>query len=346
MKRGAWISWSRLSAWSRIKYSLAIIIATFQGIQKVAAWRPQVVVTNTLTLCYGSIAAWALRLPHVWHLHEFGTDDHGSYVLGERVTKRVIGLSSSTCIVASRALASDYERFIPQSKLNVIYYSMHRANLGGTAPVPSTTSSRDGTGVFRIAIVGGLIEGKGQADAIKAVGCLAREGLAVELTVVGGGNPIYLETLKRIALTDAHGASVVFTERVKTALPFMRSSHLLAVCSKREGFGRVTIEAMSLGKPVVGARSGATPELVVDGFNGFLYEYGNPRDLANKLRLLHDDRDLGERLGENGKRWAAGHFTKARYSKEIVALITGVAENPGVVARLRTHIPPPADQAN
>lgn len=331
VRRGAWISWRPLSAGARIKYFLGILIASIRGLNLLAAWRCDVVVTNTLTLCYGSIIARVLRLPHLWYLHEFGADDHGvSYVFGERLTKRFIGLMSSTCIVASRALASDYERFIPRSKLNVIYYSMHRANLNDNALVAGNPPSDAATGVFRIVIVGGLIAGKGQADAIQAVGYLADDGLAVELTVVGGGDPVFLQTLRRIASSDARGASVIFTERVKTALPFMRSSHVLAVCSKREGFGRVTIEAMSLGKPVVGARSGATPELVVDGFNGFLYKYGDPRDLAAKLRLLHDDRNLLEHLGENGKRWASEQFSRARYANEIDAVFSTLPKKPGM----------------
>ncbi len=318
--------------WARIKYSLGIIVASLQGIKRLAAWRCDAVVTNTLTLCYGSLIAWVLRLPHLWHLHEFGTDDHGvSYVFGEHLTKRFIGLMSSTCVVASRALASDYGRFMPESKLNVIYYSMHRANIDDNTLVATCPPSA-GSGVFRVVIVGGLIEGKGQADAIKAVGYLANEGLAVELTVVGGGDPIYLETLRRTAATDAPRALVTFTQRVKTALPFMRSSDVLVICSKREGFGRVTIEAMSLGKPVVGARSGATPELVVDGFNGFLYKYGDARDLAAKLRPLYENRVLVEQLGENGKRWASEHFTRERYADEMNAVLSTLPKKPGMVA--------------
>jgi len=44
------------------------------------------------------------------------------------------------------------------------------------------------------------------------------------------------------------------------------------MCSRDEGMGRVTVEAMSYGKPVLGYRGGATPELLTDEVDGFLYE--------------------------------------------------------------------------
>jgi glycosyltransferase involved in cell wall biosynthesis len=47
-----------------------------------------------------------------------------------------------------------------------------------------------------------------------------------------------------------------------------------------EGFGRVTVEAMKVGRPVVGANGGGTVELIRDGWNGLFYRLGDAVDLA------------------------------------------------------------------
>jgi glycosyltransferase involved in cell wall biosynthesis len=45
-------------------------------------------------------------------------------------------------------------------------------------------------------------------------------------------------------------------------------------------------ESMALGKPVIASRIGGIPELVIDGRTGFLFEPGNFRELAEKIRCL------------------------------------------------------------
>ena len=76
-----------------------------------------------------------------------------------------------------------------------------------------------------------------------------------------------------------------------------------------EGFGLPPVEAMAAGAPVVGTRSGALPETVIDGETGFLVEKNDPQALAQQiLRLLTDD-DLREKMGRAARRRALSTFT-------------------------------------
>ena len=76
-----------------------------------------------------------------------------------------------------------------------------------------------------------------------------------------------------------------------------------------EGFGLPPVEAMAAGTPVVGTRSGALPETVVDGETGFLVEKNDPQALAQQiLRLLTDD-DLREKMGRASRHRALSTFT-------------------------------------
>jgi len=70
--------------------------------------------------------------------------------------------------------------------------------------------------------------------------------------------------------------------------------------SKVDSYGYVYLEAWAMGKPVIGARAGAIPEVIRDGIDGFLVKFGDSLDLAEKLILLRNS-SLREYLGENGR---------------------------------------------
>ncbi|MDP8909468.1 MAG: glycosyltransferase family 4 protein [Chloroflexota bacterium] len=76
-----------------------------------------------------------------------------------------------------------------------------------------------------------------------------------------------------------------------------------------EPFGLVAIEAMAMGKPVIAARSGGLPEVVIDDVTGLLVEPGDVEDLRHALVRLMSDRELRERLGQASARRAERHFS-------------------------------------
>ena len=84
-----------------------------------------------------------------------------------------------------------------------------------------------------------------------------------------------------------------------------------------EAFARVTVEGMLCGKPIIGARSGATPELVKDGFNGLLYEPGNHQDLAEKVKYLIDHSEEAKQMGANGFEWASKESTIEKCASQV-----------------------------
>ena len=70
----------------------------------------------------------------------------------------------------------------------------------------------------------------------------------------------------------------------------------LVLPSRQEGMGRVVVEALCSGRPVVGANTGGIPDLVRDGHNGILVDPGDTPALADALVHLLSDRELAERL--------------------------------------------------
>jgi glycosyltransferase involved in cell wall biosynthesis len=97
-----------------------------------------------------------------------------------------------------------------------------------------------------------------------------------------------------------------------------------------EGFGLPPVEAMAAGAPVVGTRSGALPETVIDGETGFLVEKNDPQALAQQiLRLLTDD-DLREKMGRAARRRALSTFTWELAASRVTGLYRRLLnEQPG-----------------
>lgn len=319
---GSWVSWREPSFWARGKAAAKIAYRLLPAIHVIRRWSCDAVYSNALTVCGGALAAQTLNLPHIWHLHEFGKEDHGLfYKFGENVSNRAIGRMSSTCIVVSNALAAKYRGFVAPSKLKVLYPSMHwdrKNEPSGVQAMPAPAPS----GRLRLVIVGGLVEGKRQEDAVVALDHLRRDCVDAELSIVGEGYPPYRNTIMSVVQSRSLQDRVQLIGRVPDATPFIRSADIVLVCSKSEAFGRTTIEAMLAGKPVVGAAAGATMELVQNGFSGLLYTCGDAVDLAAKIRLLSEHPTLRIQCGENGRRWARVRFTKERYGEELMSLLS------------------------
>lgn len=78
--------------------------------------------------------------------------------------------------------------------------------------------------------------------------------------------------------------------------------------SYREGVPRTLLEASALAKPIVTTDTVGCREVVDDGFNGFLVPLKDKIVLANKIKTLHDNPDLAETMGKNGRIKAIKEF--------------------------------------
>ena len=72
---------------------------------------------------------------------------------------------------------------------------------------------------------------------------------------------------------------------------------IVVMPSREEAFGRVTLETMAAGRPLIGTRVGGLAEAIVDGENGLLVGADDPLALANALRRLLEEPALAARLG-------------------------------------------------
>jgi glycosyltransferase involved in cell wall biosynthesis len=322
---GLWVSRGKQNLRVRLAAVARHLMTIPMILWKIKKWKCDIVYSNTITVCVGAIAAAIIHRPHVWHIREFGYEDHGLvFMFGERLSLRILNDFSSACIFISRSLATKYSNHIEPEKIKIIYNSMHRARNMWTridkqpSKVPSRTCS------FRCIILGSVVEGKGQEEAVKAIFELVTSNVSIELLIVGHDYFGYGQRLKEFVTQHGLQKHLVFLGNLDNPFPVIESSDAVLVCSRAEAFGRVTVEAMLAGKPVIGARSGATPELIEDGCNGLLYTLGDPKSLASKVLYLYENPDVCKRIGADGKKWAEAIFNRERYSSEISGLLTSI----------------------
>lgn len=95
-----------------------------------------------------------------------------------------------------------------------------------------------------------------------------------------------------------------------------RNCYCFVLPSRSEGMGRVLIEAMASGKPVIGSKVGGIPSLINDGESGFLFESENVSELAEKLEILMADEELARNMGENALEHVDTHLSASIYTQK------------------------------
>jgi len=105
-----------------------------------------------------------------------------------------------------------------------------------------------------------------------------------------------------------------------------KSCEIFVLPSGQEGFGMVFLEAMAAGKPIIAARAGAVPEVVLDGQTGILVDYGDESALARAIERVCTDHELGARLGSAGRQRFLERFTFERVMGRFGDLLEEVAK--------------------
>jgi len=104
----------------------------------------------------------------------------------------------------------------------------------------------------------------------------------------------------------------------RTDLPsIMDAADAVVMCSVFETFGLVLIQGMAMEKPVIGTNAGGVPEIITDGKNGLLFEYGDDEHLATLLAGLIEDPVKSKLLGEAARRTVEEKFELADTVKAI-----------------------------
>ncbi len=284
---------------------------------------PDIVITNTIVIPAAAIAARRLHIPHVWYIREFGTIDHGmNFDLGFRLSMHVVDRLSDTIIVNCVALKDYFSEWIPSSKISVVYNAVDLGVSPQQLESWRAERSRD-TQELHCTLIGRISPAKGQEDALRAISILKHSGIAARLTLVGPGESRECKRLESLASELEITDFVEFTGFSETPLRFFSQADVALVCSRFEAFGRVTVEALKCGCPVIGTSCGGTVEHIQDGTNGFTYQPGDVATLAAHLKRMATDPELRAQLAKNAAS-ANQRYNLTKQVEEVDAHLTRI----------------------
>ncbi len=268
-------------------------------------FKPDVVMTNTIVAPWAALAAYYQGVPHVWFVREYGDIDHQHvFELGRSNMYEDIDTLSDLVVTNSETLARHIAKNINNQKIQPLYtpFDLDLLRERINERVSSPFQYKDS---LKLVITGRIAPSKGQEEAAAAVGELIKRGYNAELCVIGAPAEEKDATALGEVITKYGIANKVHIVGQKTnPLAIIKHADVGIMASQQEAFGRVTFEYMAAGLPVVGANSGATPELVKDGKTGFLYTKNNKDDLTSKLERYAENRALISKHGDEAKKCA------------------------------------------
>ena len=306
----------RKGMWKYIIKKIMSPFLFFKLRQIVKREKISIIYSNTIVIDYGFILSKMTKFPHIWHIREFGKEDHGIVLRGgEKALYRKLN-ESKGIIYISKAIKEKYSPHIKKGILQEVIYN----DISKDFINRKTNFNIDPDNSLKATIIGAIQEGKGQLVAIKAVEKANKSGAKIELHICGKKTGSYYNEVNNY-VKDHKLSDQIYFDGFKTKMNKYRSDMDIGiVASKSEAFGRVTVEGMLSNLAMIGADSAATSELITDNVTGLLYKNGDIDELAEKLVYLYKDRKKLKELAINGFDFAK-KFTEGNAANEIYNMI-------------------------
>lgn len=191
---------------------------------------------------------------------------------------------------------------------------------------PSSHRSKDGVKALFLGSVGPR---KGAFDLLEAMVRLKSSSCSLQVLIAGyeerkGDLLKARDRHEELQLGDRYQLLGTVLGAQKTKL--LSKASLFVLPSYDEGLPMAVLEAMAAGLAVVSTPVGGIPEVVKDGYNGFLVSPGDVEALSEKLSILTDNPDLRETMGRRSRGIAERELDVNPYVKRLVALYESIAD--------------------
>ncbi len=157
-----------------------------------------------------------------------------------------------------------------------------------------------------VGYIGRLVEEKGIIDFVRSLSILSKKDMKFQALIVGGG-PCKKKLKRMVDNLELNGLIRIIPAAPHNEIwKYYNCVDILVVPSHttkswKEQFGRVLIEAMACGVPVIGSSSGEIPNIVRKTGGGLVFQEKNIKDLAGKIHELFRDGRKRKELGRRGR---------------------------------------------
>lgn len=238
--------------------------------------------TNHSRIQVGAYISTKKKIPHVWHIREFGREDYNVFFYRPNTIKYMNRHAGKFIVISDAVKRSWIAKGLDEKKITTVYNG-----LDAEGYISKKNRNDD---YLKIVVVGHVQKSKGQIHLIQALSMLPEKiRNSIQVDIVGEGYKDYISQIKRL-ININHLENIHFLGYQENIPCLLAEYDVGVMCSASEGFGRVTVEYMLAGLYVVATDSGANPEIIKSLEQGMLYTDGDPAGLANCLKEIFECR--------------------------------------------------------
>ncbi|MBD1172278.1 glycosyltransferase family 4 protein [Pelagibacterales bacterium SAG-MED05] len=270
--------------------------------------------------------AWACYLACLITRRNFVTTFHGTYNFENKLKKfyNSIMLRSKLTIAGSNFIFNhineNYSEYLNRKKklrvifrgINIDYYNQKNISILKLENIKQDWKlSQD---KFTILMPGRLTYWKGQEKLIEALNILIEDynNSNFQAVILGSdqGRKVYKKKLIDLVQRYRLGHKIKLIDHCKEMpLAYSLADVVVSASIQPEAFGRVSVEAQAMGKPIIASDLGGSKETILKGKSGFLYKHDDPRQLAKALNTVIElDQDTLNSMGNEGRKNITNKF--------------------------------------
>ncbi|MCU9599709.1 glycosyltransferase family 4 protein [Pallidibacillus thermolactis] len=280
--------------------------------------KPNIIHINGLDTSVGAEAAISLDIPYVWHIRQLLEEDFGMRLHDKSKIYKLLNRANSV-IAISKTVKEKFEKIL-NIDLTIIYNGIPLENY-----MISEKNSFSANTV-NILLAGRILEQKGQLDAVKAMNHLVKTGTKnIFLTIAGQVEDNgYANRIKEYIIEHRLNGYIEIIDHINDLRQLRKKCDIGLICSKKEAFGRVTIETMVSRMLVIGANTGGTLEIIKDNENGLLYHEGDYLSLANKIKYAIENKNEMKSIIDRGYKSALENYSISKVVDQIIDIYDSI----------------------
>jgi len=264
--------------------------------------------------------AWASYLACLITRRNFVTTFHGTYNFKNNLKKfyNSVMLRSKLTIAGSNFIFNhineNYSEYLNRKKklrvifrgINIDYYNPKNISILKQEKMKKEWELS--ANKFTILMPGRLTYWKGQEKLIEALNILIEDynNSNFEVVILGSdqGRKVYKKKLINLVERYRLGQKIKFINHSKDMpLAYSLADVIISASIEPEAFGRVSVEAQAMGKPIIASNLGGSKETILKGKSGFLYKHDDARQLAKTLNTVIElDQDTLNSIGSEGRK--------------------------------------------
>jgi len=243
---------------------------------------------------YCGLVGRLLQIPAIWHCRIAEPDPLMDWLLLKLCTKVIVNSQATKKRFHSACF----------KKLKVVYNGV---DVDWYRQKVAKNSGRIDGSAKILLMVARISQLKRHDLLLSAFEHIAAEDIHLHLVCVGAPDklePHWWQLLQDRTHTSSYSDRIHWIGHVDDARPWYQSAYLLLLPSENESFGRVLIEAMANGVPVIASAAGGVPEIVRNGIDGLLVEPNSAGSLTNAIKTIVNDDTLRKRFSHSAYRRA------------------------------------------